>query len=306
MTTGNFGEVAPQLAANEWIPIPLRGKVPLEPGWTDSTIEGTTQRAQRFGNARNTGLVLGVPGEEGLCPVGLDIDVYNPAMVKAIGAELRKHFTRFDYRVGMAPKTLVLLQTKDQALSRKLTSEAFVDEQGRVNRVELLSRGNQFVASGVHPVTGTDYAWYSSEGGTCRGPLDTRREDLPMLTLAIWMAVCETFSNLADVYGWTLKAPATQAGNGAARVTGPLTDPDAQAAYLSGVKQPQGRTIDEARTLLRVLDPDEYGFWVKVGMAIHHEFSGSKDGFDLWNEWSITSPKYKSRNDLLHRWKGFQ
>lgn len=38
---------------------------------------------------------------------------------------------------------------------------------------------------------------------------------------------------------------------------------------------------------------DEYGDWLRAGMAMHHEFGGSQQALDLWDEWSQRSPKYE-------------
>ena len=74
-------------------------------------------------------------------------------------------------------------------------------------------------------------------------------------------------------------------------------------AAVSEAPAPRG-TLEELRELLRHQDPsmsrDE---WVRVGMAIHHETSGSIEGFELWDEWSQKSDKYAGRHDLETVWR---
>ncbi len=63
---------------------------------------------------------------------------------------------------------------------------------------------------------------------------------------------------------------------------------------------------DRIESLLGVIDPDEsYDTWLKVGMALHHQFEGGDAGFALWDTWSSAGAKYVDRADLETRWEGF-
>lgn len=60
------------------------------------------------------------------------------------------------------------------------------------------------------------------------------------------------------------------------------------------------------RTMLYRHDPDcGYQDWVNAGMALHHETKGDMNGFALWDEWSRTGSKYKSKEDLITHWRSF-
>ncbi len=64
------------------------------------------------------------------------------------------------------------------------------------------------------------------------------------------------------------------------------------------------------QNILRFLDPAgmSYDNWIDVGMALHHQFSGSDTGLHLWDEWSAKDeagyPK-KGRRELLAHYKSF-
>lgn len=72
---------------------------------------------------------------------------------------------------------------------------------------------------------------------------------------------------------------------------------------------PTGAGFEEMRALLAQQDPNAaYNEWLRVGMALHHETSGSREGLLLWNEWSAraTGPdKYKGIADLEPHWRSF-
>lgn len=76
-------------------------------------------------------------------------------------------------------------------------------------------------------------------------------------------------------------------------------------------KAARGYTLDEARQLVMALVWKESrpprDAWRNVGMALHHEFSGSEGGFDIWDEWSRTRPDlYTTREHLFGQWEKFR
>jgi hypothetical protein len=66
---------------------------------------------------------------------------------------------------------------------------------------------------------------------------------------------------------------------------------------------PLGLTLGQLRDALDVLPRDfHYDDWFMVGCALHHETSGSEDGFALWDEWSATSGKYGGADYGRSKW----
>ena len=79
--------------------------------------------------------------------------------------------------------------------------------------------------------------------------------------------------------------------------------------YEEATTEQTGITYDEAEAYLKDLDPDYWcedrEGWIKAGMALHHEFNGAKDAFDVWCEFSRQSKKF----DLAvsrQQWKSFK
>ncbi|MDO9404846.1 MAG: PriCT-2 domain-containing protein [Polaromonas sp.] len=75
---------------------------------------------------------------------------------------------------------------------------------------------------------------------------------------------------------------------------------------MEGLTPRLGWTIEEARAYLKDCDPDtNRETWLKVLMALHHEFDGGDDGLDLADEWSSTGSSYGGRSDVEGRWFSF-
>lgn len=57
---------------------------------------------------------------------------------------------------------------------------------------------------------------------------------------------------------------------------------------------------DEVRGALKVVPSDDYDTWIKVALALKNAFGEA--GYAIWEEWSSTSPKFDSVEDLAARW----
>ena len=61
----------------------------------------------------------------------------------------------------------------------------------------------------------------------------------------------------------------------------------------------------EVREILTYVSADTEDTWIKVGMALHHQYNGNEEGFKIWDEWSQTSDKYDGARPLDREWKRF-
>jgi putative DNA primase/helicase len=48
----------------------------------------------------------------------------------------------------------------------------------------------------------------------------------------------------------------------------------------------------------------DYYNWLWVGMALHHQYKGSEDGFKIWDQWSSKDERYKSE-EMKVKWNSF-
>jgi len=121
--------------------------------------------------------------------VGIDIDILDPDMIE----ELLKCFKSIEIlkRVGKLPKTLIPVFCPE--VTGKLLSDQWVNQNGELNRIEILSHGQQFVAYAIHPDTNKPYKWSG----------DLLTHDLPVIPLTLIELLFSRFNELAAAAGWT-------------------------------------------------------------------------------------------------------
>ncbi len=63
----------------------------------------------------------------------------------------------------------------------------------------------------------------------------------------------------------------------------------------------------ELTQLIEKLDPDcDYNQWLKIGMALHDATGGSREGIEIWDNWSSDGSKYINKRDLVPHWRSFR
>lgn len=77
-----------------------------------------------------------------------------------------------------------------------------------------------------------------------------------------------------------------------------------RAECVGAGKPTFGMSPEQITELLNKLPDDlHYEDWRNVGMAVHHETEG--EGFDIWHEWSMNSPKYTTQEYCQAKWDSF-
>ena len=130
-----------------------RGKTPGTRGrdgkW--SGFDWLPYEADRDDLRRWHGMSAGVGIKTGSGLVAIDADTMNRDYATIIRDEIDARFGRLPIRVGQTPKAIYLCRV-DGPLP-------YMRVEFGTERVELLTEGRQFVASGVHPKTGQPYSW---------------------------------------------------------------------------------------------------------------------------------------------------
>ncbi len=266
-----------KLTHNGYTVLPLSAghKGPRLTDWPQYTPERSREDIPQW-IAQHTGIGI-------LCNnvVAIDVDVLDEDVADRLCEFLRTRLEDkpFLCRIGKAPKFLVLFQVDPADDIKKRTTPVYTcPESGEKHQLELLAKGQQFVAWHIHPDTGQPYVW------TDRDPLTAHRDYLPQFTQELWNDLVNLFDEIAPE-DWVKP-----------------DEPDADTP-----KENTGRrklSVDEVSELLEFIPRrDDYDDWRKVGMCLHHW--DDQEGLILWDQYSSECGGYKGFEDLEAKWATF-
>lgn len=189
--------------------------------------------------------------------VALDIDILDGAMAIQLADLAAAMLGETScIRIGQSPKRLLVYRTDTPFAGRKR------------HPLEVLARGQQFVAYAVHPGTGRPYDWPEDN------PLDVPLESLPAVTES-------------QVMAWLDQAYALIPAEMKPRT---LIGDSVPADVWRGPSDPRG-TYEAIRSALAHIPNDDLdgASWITMGAAIKAALG--EDGKDLWLDWSRQSSK---------------
>ena len=270
------------------LPIPAGRKGPTEPAWQKIEADEKLIRKWANGNYKNGNI-----GFHTKHTPAVDIDITDDEMSALMAQHTQQIVGKTMMRVGRAPKTMLVYRTDLPFQKRKL---AFIDAEGHEQAIEVLGDGQQFVGIGTHPDTKKPYRWVSGKEMT---PLSVPADMLPEITPEHIDELFSVFKLEAQRRGWTLKK------HSAARESRNNEEDENDNALLEYKRPLENLTEEQLREVLQwVPDADDYEQWLKVGMALHHQFDGNEEGLALWHEWSENASNYDA--DVLERkWNSF-
>ena len=262
------------------------GKRPIMTGWErrclDASAEDIERWATTFPDSVNTGLLCGLLG-------GVDIDVLQPALSETIARRAKQILGPTPLvRIGREPKVLLSYRLAAPADKIKTAALTFTDDPNeKPTQVEVLLRGQQFVAFGLHPETAAPYRWPDDS------PLTLDFADLPETDEeTIHRFVAEAEAILRDAGAATKQER---------RQTTRSRETKGQRASGFGLgEKPDRETITDA--LNHVPNDLDYDGWVRIGFALYDGLGEAGRG--LWEAWSATSPN----NDAAftsRKWSSF-
>lgn len=156
-------------------PIACAGKVPVSMGWQSMPVSTGSVKGEskNFPTARNTGVRTGRV-------IGLDLDIETAEHLEEFKILLsRSGIEKSSFiRIGQAPKELHVFRLPDGVELKKMQSTFFEtdDDDAPKFGIEILLKGQQFIAHGKHPDTGNDYHWPYQD------IINSHVSDLPVLT----------------------------------------------------------------------------------------------------------------------------
>jgi hypothetical protein len=229
-------EVRAVLLDNGFIPLPLAGKACFLPGWSHLPIDAALlKKHARNGAWSNTGIRCGNV-------VGIDIDCDDPTLCGAVKALVTARLGPTQWvRLGREPRQL-WLYWNDSPIA-KLRSNRHGGQQ-----LEILGKGCQFAAYGVHPTTGLRYQWTGD-----MQPFTHGDGDLPDVSAEQLRALVDDVNGLLAATGLPLESP------GGALWETPQNDYCLTGDMAFMTREHGLKTVDELR---RELPPRGHKGWV--------------------------------------------
>jgi P4 family phage/plasmid primase-like protien len=275
------------LRANLWVagfrPVPVfnhdadvpdPGKQPLGKGWQDAARMDPPfcAASPAVRHALNTG-ILG----DGQRAIDLDID--DPEKASQCRAEALAILGPAPMRTREGSSRCLLSYRAAEGQPSKITLTGSSHTKEHACKIEVLGKGQQFVAFGRHP-SGAELQW------TPEAPGDVRLEDLTAVTEDQVQAFLEACSQIID-------APMPVRANGLDHdhVPGePQADETLIASALAAI--PNGQ------------EPADWESWNNIGMALYAATGGSAGGYRMFDLWSARHEQYDEKRTQA-RWKHY-
>jgi len=279
-----MGELGPMLNDNGYniVPVAKGTKRPAIANW--SRIKSTQELIESWDADASIGITTGDV-------LAIDIDCYDKHVTNAIVKYCDQHIGRGLRRIGKAPKALLVFRTEENL--KKSVSAKYSDKEGNTNCIEVLGKGQQFVAFGIHPDTQEEYLWPK----TC--PYVTPVDALPTINAEQINSLFEYFETNCVPNDWM------RMGDGSL-VNSSL--PDAANGVLS--IEHMKPTLDLSDKLINhhlgKVSAEYYCQWILVGQALHHQFNGDSDGLEKWDLWSSKAANYKDWEECRDKWDTFE
>ena len=278
----NFmGDFGPMLIENGYniIPVSKGTKRPAIANW--SKIKSTPELIESWDADASIGITTGEV-------VAIDIDCYDKHVTNAVVKYCNKNIGKGIVRIGKAPKALLLFRTDTPM--KKSVSAQFTDTAGNVNAIEILGKGQQLVAYGIHPDTQEEYRWPKA----C--PFTIGVSDLPSINLEQISLLFKEFDHIAPS-NWQRKSTISEPSTANAANDNVLS--------IEHMRPPTGLSAKDLAKHLAKMDAEPYDEWLLVGQALHHEFQASQAGLDQWIKWSENAFSYDGDEALKSRWESF-
>ena len=256
-----YKSFGPKLVGQGYDITPVVGKKPILEAWTTrpgAALDYTLH------SEKSIGVLLG--GRHNL--VAVDVDVLNPFCSNDLEKLVEEELGSAPKRIGKAPKFLMLFRCTE--LQKKIRTGVY-EIDGVDAATELLGEGQQFVAAGVHPDTGSRYVWPGDK------LIDIAPEELTEVTPDALRRFLAMASSVMATYG---------------ELKGRVSDRGLTTAQQSGLnlKELRGKAAEVEAAVMHIPNDDEhYDDWVQTAHAIKGAIGDS--GFDLFCRWSARSAK---------------
>ena len=281
-----YQEYADQLRKAGFTPLPIapNSKKPIHDGWT-GFLENPPSDAeyaewnQKYNSTHGVGVVTGHV-------IAVDVDFYEKDTSTEIAKMVLEELGDAPKRIGQMPKVLLVYRSNE--VFPKITGAKFSKEGFEDSRVEVLAKGQQFIAYGTHKDTGRPYRYKGED------LLDFGFDFLAEVTQEQLHSVLEKAEEIALAHGWEKVASGRQSGGGTLTLN---------QAVLEDVDFPL-ETPERVKDALRHIDASDYDTWIEIGQALHSTMAG-QEAFEIWDAWSSTADNYDAQQ-MEGKWKSFR
>ena len=243
------------------------GKRPKHAGWNNTQVG---EMPKWEADAQNTGVIC-----NGLRVIDIDID--DPESVEKIVKIAFETLGNAPVRYRENSGRKAILYAAAEGLPEKNVI------RGESCQIEILGKGQQFVAHGIHP-SGVNYEWLND-----RGPQNVHFNELTRVT-----------EQQISAFEKAIRAIIGHPPNIA-------TDAELKQTQNNTAAR-QEVSIEFVEKILFCIPADlSREEWLKCLMALHDATQGSDEGLSLANRWSETGTKtYESFDDVKKRWLSFK
>ncbi|AHA28004.1 phage/plasmid primase, P4 family [Candidatus Liberibacter americanus] len=265
----SFDNHAKQLAEKGYhvVPIPLGKKYPAIQGWQNLRLSVEDIDCYKEGGF---GILTGI-GDK---PVyGLDCDCEHQKTADEVIDNFELYFKKPVIRIGKAPKFLIPFRMERSGIKKKTAVIS------KVERLEMLGVGQQFVAYHIHPDTREPYIWSEELR-------DIEYDELPLLTEE---KLQEVFAHYVDLFPEKKKKVEANTDKWKSNNNRQYTNREIKA-FLSFF----GESFYNG----------SHDVWIPVVMAVHHETRGSDKGKAIAKAWSKQGHTYDEDN-FNYKWDTF-
>lgn len=260
-----------------------RSKAPVENRWSSIPAPTIERLRDTFKPDGNVGLRLGEPSKliDGTFLHAIDVDIRVPQLTQEAWARLKELLPDVDIDALPTVKSGSggASRHKYFTCSKAYRSRKIAVSEGKHRgtdgkwhydwEIEIFGTDKQVaMPPSIHPESGEPYTW-------------ERPFDLDMLELGISPSIpAERLETLTvahtETFGFETREP---------------------LSYKPG-------QLDAELDALAIDHINDYADWITLGQALHHQFGGSQEGFDLWIKHSQRSEKFNPR-EMPSKWRSF-
>lgn len=270
------------------IPVKQGTKQPAIPNWTN--FKANPKHISRWMSNGKAGCEIGILTKYN--PV-LDLDIQDEDFVVDLMEVLTERYGRGIRKIGQSPKLAIIYRT-DTPFD-KISSPIYMSPDGKKNQLEILCNGQYTKTMGIHPTTGRYYTFLGKPDIT-----NTLSDDLPLLTEQDAHDIIALFCEMVPS-DWVVKSGSTV-------VHEQEGIDEVHEDELINLVPPCDLTTEEVIEYMTHIPADGYDSWVRMGVALWHQYGGNDEGFDLWNEWSqadVEGYHGQTRKKMMQKWGSY-